>query len=441
MLINSKRRFKALTIDGFYQESTAMNDCEISERFMKVVEHFGCHIKQLTVKYVHVSNVMKILNLLPNLEKIFLNRISDFKFVNNRTCDNNKNLYKLKEIKSSFCNASVMNIFKILPAGVLRKIDMTLHDFINTSTDDHEVKLFENQQNVIEVETTERIAKTMNFENMKLKELKLWGENDLSRILNNQNKIKKLELGSIKTGDFKIIYRNLTSLQDLKVGHAENISSHEFTELFKLKKLRKLSLEFDEIVQDELNFSLSVANCENLIEMSLEFLSPGVSITESTFAQLGKNLPQLKTLNVNSESPLNSLNVIFQHMQSLKFLHFAKSGRAPSDHFIFQDGLINEKLIELQLSGNSCDNIEDLPKLIGCCKRLKILCLDIGQPEASFFNSLKEHGKNLEHFECTCLNRAGFKEMIYQQFDDQFNKFDFSDIFPHYGKISLMMSK
>lgn len=421
-----------------------MNDWEISERFTEIIKHFGRHIKHLTVKYVHITNIVRMLSFMPNLEKIFLHRISDSKYNTDSACDSNLklNLNKLKEIKSSFCNEAVINIFQALPPGVLRKIDLTMHDLSNSSPQ-HVMKLFEFQQNIEEVETTERFAKLIEFEKMKLKKLKLWGENNLNRILNGQIRITKLDLSSIKAGELKIVYNELVSLQELKIGHAENLSSFELADLFRFKNLAKLSIEFDEDAQEQINASLSFAKSETLTELYLECLSSSVFVTESTLAHLGKNMPDLRILSLKSNSTLNSLNAIVRHMQNLEILHFTKSFLAPGEQFIFEEGPSNEKLQELCISGDFSDTIEELPKLIGCCKNLKMLSLTLGQPKIDFFELLKKHGTNLSRFECICSigdDGVAFREMIHQKFKAQFSNRCFHDIYPNYGKISLVMS-
>lgn len=405
-----------------------MNDWDISERCMGIVEHFGRHIEELTVKFIHMYSILRLLNFMPNLKKINMYRISAYKFYGSYDNDFKLNLNKLKEIKSSFSNSEVMNIFKTLLPGVLRKINVTFHEDSITSEANQAMKLFEFQENIEEVEASERFAELINFQRMQLKKLKLWGVNDLNRILFGQRKITSFELSSIKVGDLKVICNELLSLKELKVGYAENISNYDFAELPKLNNLTKLSLEYVGS-EEEVNTALSYAKCENLLELNLTCLSTGVSITDSTFVHIGKNMPKLRVMSLKTEMPLNSLNSIVRHLKDLEILCIIKTLQSLAEQFVFQEDFTNEKLQELEISGGMSDNIEELPLLIGHCKNLKTLCLRIGQPKINFFKLLKEHCRTLNHIECTCSvndDKNALQEII-QEFKDQFINLDLYD--------------
>lgn len=440
MLLNSKRRFKSLTIDGFYEQASAISNWEIKKDFADIIDHFGYHIKSATFKYINIANVVKLLNHMPNLEQIYFYRISDYNFKGN---DFKLNLRKMREIRSSFCNEGVIDIFNSLPPDILQKIDITLHDTRHVSKAFHVAKLFESQRSIDDMEISEGFANLINFEEMKLKKLKLWGENELNRILINQRKITDLDLSFVQSGDFELICKELVSLKELRIGHAQNILSAEFLKLGRLKKLQKLALEFNGGDQEELNESIKFAVSESLSELELVFISPGISVTEATISQLGENIPEIKNFFLQSVSSLNLVNSIVTHMKSLEILHLTKSFQSPIGRYIVEDDLINDKLQELHLSGDLNDDIEDLPTLLRCCQNLKHLCLNIGHPRTRFFKLLKHFNKNLQHFECTCSigeDGTGFHEIIYDEFREQFAKIEFYDIYPEYGRIGLVMS-
>lgn len=441
LLINSRRRFKSLTIDCSCHRSTAMNGWEISDRFMKVIEHFGRHIKHLTIKYFHANNIVKLLSFMPNLVKIYLYRIWDAKFDPSSENNFKLNLNKLKEVRTSFCNESVLSIFNWLPHDILRKIDLQLHDISNSPNIYRSIKLFEDQTKIVDVEATEKFADLICFERIKLEKLKLWGNNDLNRMLNGQTGIKSLNLSSIKPGDMKIIYNELLSLENLEVGYAENISSFEFAELSRLKKLRKLSLEFDEDAQQELDISLGYAQSLGLVELTLRFMPRSALITGSTLQKLGKNMPELKKLHLslNSESPLTSLHEIVQNMQNLEFLNFTSNSRMANEQLVFQSGVGNETLQDVRISLETYNDYEELLKLFKLCKNLKTLSLRLGNVKNNFFMLLKKGFGSLNYFECNCSindDPVAFYQKMHEEFKNQFT---FIDLTEDFRKVSLVM--
>lgn len=361
---------------------------------IQVIKHFSDGIKQLEVRNVEVpANIVELINLMPKLEKIFL---SSVKHTDEFNTGNNTRLQlpKLNEFKSVLCSEIVLNIFGTLPSNTLRKIMVSTHYTHVDAT----ITLFGGQNNIEDAEIDACIAKMINFQQMKLKSLKFHDQysGNLEKIVQGQNELKRFEVHSIKRGDLGIICNELNSLEDLFVWEVNFESIYELADLSRLNKLKKLQLSFDGIDSSDLNQSLSSVVSDTLLDMRL--LCYNVVLSPSTLKQLGRNMPQLKHLQIVSSSSLHTLDSIVRYFPNLVDLRLSRVVESPEDRFMLQDGITHNNLKKISLAVETSSS-KELSKLFLCFTKLESLVITTNTSVTTdFVESLRENCRNLNYF-------------------------------------------
>lgn len=130
-----------------------------ADRLTQLIKHFGWNIKELTLSDMELpKNIIELLNFMPNLENIDINYVC----LPNPDLDpdvesNSLNLSKLETIKALLCDKFVLNIFKKLPPGVLRKVEILYEEEVD-AVYDPSIQLFEFQPSS---NTTSKKCKSM----------------------------------------------------------------------------------------------------------------------------------------------------------------------------------------------------------------------------------------------------------------------------------------
>lgn len=262
-------------------------------------------------------------------------------------------------------------MFNELPPGVLNTADLKSANYLNESETNSEVKLFKNQFNIKEIVGHEKQIRLMDLKSLKLKKLMLFYASTLRGIIDGQIELTEFENKvNIIEGELKLICRELKSLEDLNIV-VDEIPSCEFIEITKIKKLTKTTISWysdeDQRDQERINESLSFLQSNSLTHLEVNCLD--TQLSPLTLVQLGLNCPQLKNLSFELKSSMMCLNSIVQNFKKLENLDFFISYRECGS-FTFQEGLMNDSLKKLCIQGPTKE-IQDLPKLIGCCKNLK----------------------------------------------------------------------
>lgn len=368
-MMNSSRRIHALTVDGctnrLLKDKTIL-DADV-ERLKDFLSRFGYYIKVTTLNVVVMSPaVVDLLNLMPNVEKISLDRCTPFLSEANieTAAIPSLRLHKLTEIESSFCDETTLDIFKELPPGVLSKVTMkSYNDPIKSS-----IKLLCNQNNIKEIETDD--VEQFDFRPMQLTSLIVNGRQDLTSIFRYQVALKFLKVSTLAEADLRLICNELKSLEQLEFD-ADDITSNEFNDIIKLNKLKVLSLTLPFHDSDRINDSLSLIKSRSLKVLNLKCDG---NVTVLTFGLMSLNNPGLEELNVRSESSLNVINKIIENFPNLKELKFNNDYYRDSDEYFFQYGLVNANLKNLEIS-TDLESYEDLANLVGCCSKLEIFSI------------------------------------------------------------------
>lgn len=204
------------------------------------------------------------------------------------------------------------------------------------------------------------------------------------------------------------IISRLKHLEELKLTEITSNTISQVSELSKLKNLQKLTLEFyeddDTILASSsrsLNKSLRLIKSNTLSYLNLKCHS--YTLSDSTLAHLGKNLPHLTRLFIVSGFfRHNQLNQIIQSFPNLEEVRVSQHNIWIFETYTFPRGLEHENLKKLTLEmGTTGGN--DFPKLVGCLKKLESLHIEICDRVTTAYvnaliDNLKEQGGCLNYF-------------------------------------------
>lgn len=430
-MMKSQRKISSLIISSESFDSEEMNKHQI-ERLTQIVEYFSANIKHFELSGIWNLDMLKLLNSMPNVEKLTFS-ITEEKRIDLPE-DFELNLHKLREFVSLNGTEKVLNNFKTLPGGVLRKIDLS--DKIISCDPNQSIELFKNQNNLKEISADTKFIKLMDLNPMKLTILQLSGAKiSLDGVVNGQDKITKL---IVKEGlfenDLRLICSELKSLENFELTTNKSQST-EFTALSKLSNLKKLKILFVFIEDSKFNECVSSIESQSLLDLDISSYRNELCL--SSLVSLGLNCSNLTKLKILSRSLLNIINPIISYCPFLTALELHGLMEKPEIPFVFQDGLVHQNLRKLCVMGPNSE-CQDFPKLIGALQNLEKLSVSvpisgkmlrqilITQPKLQhldlspawnlltaehqitqdFVDALKEHGTNLEVF------KGEFKQLL-----------------------------
>lgn len=361
--MKSRRRIKDLSIQGY---GTRLREETI--HLNEIVEHFGRDVRKLELKSLTLPNITitNLLNQMPELEKIVFTKVSIELAVDvNRY---RPQLLKLKEIDVVDCYQSTIKFLAVFPDG-LKKVKIV--GSFHTGERIGSFNAFESQHNIEDIVLDGTYTHLINFNQFKLKYLELGPMlvPDLGKVLKGQDEIKVLKLPATRGDRLKIIGKELKSLENLEITEifrSREKTVTELSELSKLKKLVKLKFSFGDSSYDEaMGLMYMKSNSLEHLDVDCE----GMYLTRSIVEKLGVNLPKLTQLHISSQSPLNLLNSIIQHMPNLEVLGF-KQNIGLSEPFFYQRNLTNDKIKVLNITVRE-EYFEELEKLFTSLKSLE----------------------------------------------------------------------
>lgn len=439
LMMKSERRFNEIEVlaDNF----DSLKSIHI-DYLTKVIETFGNDIKKLSISLMELPlNFIDWLNLMPKLESIHMNGLkikekSELEII----------LSKLKSIYLFRCPENVIELFESLTPGVLEKIQIYRVPFLYNATQE----LLGSQTNLKEISTDTKIIDRIKVQKMKLKFLELFGSEtfNLDGVVNGQNEIETLQVyAAIFPTNLKLICDDLKSLKHIKIC-ASKVPSHEFAEVLRLCCLKKAEISWESWESSELttpNESLVIMKSNNLTDLTITCSEK--KLTTSTFAELGKNCPRLKSLKISSfQLSLDDFGLILQSFSSLEMLNVIVTFTNHSP----QANLIHNHLKELIVRRPESDTVNlecsNLLKLTACCKilefldvdfslsdqtlqkllvssrKLKILVFNTLKVTRSLISTIKTFGNNLNKFTCNaCDIEEGMTlRIIEQELKDHF---------------------
>jgi hypothetical protein len=471
-LMRSNRRFNRLFIRDSRNKSSALH----YERLGQVLQQFGKDIKQADIGAIEFPpNIVDLLNLMPNLEKIDLVEIGIHE--NTIIKEGELKLHKLKQFSSSDCGLKVLQIFNQLPPGVLQEI--TLNRFWHEKSTSAEVsidvpKLFNNQHSIKRVGIPSECIEFLDWSQMKLKSLKIYSNTKkdnkklVEKVLEGQDEMKELHFN----GDPSIlnpIIKELKSLVKLEI-ETRNLSTIGLPELSKLSKLK--SLEFECYNNNNPADIISFLNFTRNSGVEKLEVYCRLGFPEFTISQINVNFPSVKELTLQSKSSINVVNTILQSFPNLEILHFDPD-RVANEAYIYQEDLKHQKLKKLCIGPWNGEINHDFAKLIGCCTKLEEFSAESAltkgtlkeiftlQPNLKSFEisnyvyylesrdffknhvtqddiaAVKENGKKLETFALDfCFFEDGISpENLQEKFNDQFDTIEVK--FNSYNSIYL----
>lgn len=456
-MMKSQRKISSLKILSESFDDVEMNSLQL-ERLAQVIKYFNVNIKSFELNGNLLSmEILKLLNLMPNIEKICLTNIEDKLF---EVPDGFLlSLNKLKEVESVNCSENVLNYLKILPDGVLKKLDLSEKEILSEAN--HKVELFTNQYNLKEIIINSHFIKLMNLKPISLTSLRLHGPNvSLQGTINGQHKLTSfVAQNSILENDLKLICRELKSLDELELLIIETQSS-EFAELSKLSKLKKLKVHFANSEDSTLNESLILIESRSLQDLNI--YSYRNELLNSSLISIGLSCPKLNKLKINSRSTLNIMHPIISYFPFLTDLELHGLMDKPENPFVFQGHVHNNLkiLIVMGLNGecrdftkliSSLQNLEKLTTSIPVSGKMLEELLTTTQPQLKlldlspqwnlmspehkttkeFVSALKEFGTNLEVFrgQFHSLFSDMIDETLREEFRPLYTTVDISDGF------------
>jgi F-box-like len=244
-VINSNRRFHSLVIFQIEKRDRVKLTETRRIRLKQIFQRFGQDVKSVELNNFKLpSNIIELLNLMPNLKIILLERIR--RNPNETIIERKMELKKLEKIFCKLIDEEAIRIFDQLTPGVLKEIRISEIKYENDDDDNESVnRHFPNQNNVKRIMTDENC---FDWSKMKLKSLEIKYIFDM-----NAESVKKMLKGQDEMETFKskysfkgknilkVICDELKSLRELKVVSYQ-VDENENPELWKLCKLKILKL-------------------------------------------------------------------------------------------------------------------------------------------------------------------------------------------------------
>jgi hypothetical protein len=335
-MLQSSRKFDKLKIENkAFRFNKKLSQLQVN-RLAKVIDRFNSNIKTFEIIWIQAeSNFVQLLNTMPHLTKITLNHVMTRDITHEQI-----NLPKLREIESIGSSVATLDMFKSLTPNVLKKLKASFPMFQLLHSE--ETKLFENQQNIEELEVHSiflRILNTRTYRLLDLNTLKLslleiqrgggmmttFFKAPLDGVIEGQDHLKTFKcFTKLEENKLKLICNYLKSLEILAI-ECDGIQSEEFADIVKLKNLKQLHLCwcFDGF-PDKVNKSLLTIKSESLTELSLscnmvnEYFEK--SLIASTLISIATNCPQLKCIRFSPYFKVFGIGAMLQKFPKIEFV-------------------------------------------------------------------------------------------------------------------------
>lgn len=277
-----------------------------------------------------------MLNVLQSLEQI---TFYDIELVGNES-EENLQLEHLREFNFHLCNVKIPNLVLKLPSNVLSSL--TIENCILKKEKLREI--FENQRDINQLYFDPYYVDPASMEHLRLQEMKLMCNRNVSTILSNQHEnLTSLDLSRAHIGDNEFLETcKLNKLRSLKLW-IDRVSWELLGNIENLKALTELSINYDRLEVEYMR-NLSRIRLPNLKRLKVKF--PRLKILPDNFIELSRNMPQLRYFNISNQS-IGVLGVLIETFKNLETLIIGCDSDSPEVVEFPINNVQNQKLKEL----------------------------------------------------------------------------------------------
>lgn len=422
IILRSSRVFDEILITRIwdFNEYTMVKLSEVIKKNEKTV-------RKVTISFAALAehNLIKILNLLPELEEIVLD--VSLWFV---SCVPQNQLMKLTKVKSFISNIDSSVMILELPENILQKLSFNSATHIVAPSAALLKSIFQRQKNIKDLTLNPKNLNLESLSQLKLEKLFLHTSDHLVDIMKQQRHLTTLVVrGELKNQEISTFYEFSSQLISLDI-NVENISSALLRQLNCLQELKDLSL----IVKR----SSQVIDLTQVSLLKLKSFQLTNSLNCESFQilaeKMSKNFPALKHLTVSYVScstfstllenqglvELNIVEIKPSEAETLKTRNEGIEDVSIGFANIIGGDVLNiissslPNLKKLRLNKFIISDVNVLLEIMKAFKQLTHLAvlgtnfsLVISNPAISTF--LKIHKKNLENFEFTSNEREDNK--------------------------------
>ncbi|KAG5684057.1 hypothetical protein PVAND_013306 [Polypedilum vanderplanki] len=341
-IINSRRVFDEVKLMDIRS-----NENHVTDRMREIFTKYGNDIKKINFynSKLPESQFIDILSMNKHLQTLILYDV-DFSITEKENVE--LMLPELKTLKTYLCNFIIPRIIFRFPKDTLE------HLSINNCILDQQTfgRILQNQQRIKQLEIDPYNVDPAQMSELKLEKLKLLSKRHVKQILQSQQQLITLDLERAHIGDSEFMdICKMTQLKSLRLW-IDRISWEKLDNLMKLNKLEELALTYDRLEVEYVTM-LSKVPLISITTLKIEF--PKLKMLTESFIAISINCPNIKTLVINGQS-IGVIGTIVQYFKNLETLNFeCDSDSVKVVNFPITD-IYNEKLKRLRIFDNQFNN-------------------------------------------------------------------------------------
>lgn len=377
----------------------------VMQRLHNVFMKFDLKIKRLEIwsSKLRKTEVIKLLNIIPKTEELLF---YDVEFCSDEDGEivEDLRLQDLKKLKFHLCNVIIPKIILQIPCDVLKSVSIE-----NCIIDKETLrKIFNQQNNIEELEFDPYYVDPVSMENLKLVKLKLMCNRHVAEIVQDKMQLQSLDLSKAHIGDNEFLkVCNLINLKCLKLW-IDRVSWEILDNLTKLKNVNELSLNYDRL-EVEYTRKISRIKMEKIQKLKIKF--PRLKIAAENFAEMSLNMMNIKHLHISNQS-IGVIGAVLKNFKNLEtFVIGCDSDSSEVVEFPVKN-IRHEKLHELCIYSSYPDQktlkctstILHIINALGNLKRLKLR--NVIAVNEQQLNEIFTCHQNLTHFYIVHPNEA-----------------------------------
>lgn len=311
--MSTKRSCDSIKLINFRNSDNRLTpvDDHVIQKLQEIVTKFSFSIRRLEVASSSFREIemMSLLNVLKSLEQI---TFYDIELVGNEA-EENLQLEHLKEFNFHLCNVKIPNLVLKLPSNVLSSL--TIENSILKKEQLREI--FEQQRDIHRLYFDPYYVDPASMEHLRLQEMKLRCNRNVSAILSNQHEnLTSLDLSRAHIGDNEFLETcKLSKLRSLKLW-IDRVSWEILGNIESLKELSELSINYGRL---EVKYMRTLCRIKLPNLKGLKVIFPRLKILPDNFIELSRSMPQLRYLNISNQS-IGVLGVLIETFKNLETL-------------------------------------------------------------------------------------------------------------------------